>query len=312
MRLQRIELRGLDAANLLGYMAALGTLRTLTIADPAAEVRMSWTEAPGRWMPVLHHSKLCGCDDVTSELARLLCVIPDPDPFHDDCLQWTPERFGEHVRNRVEAMTEQRRNIVDFLAALGSEIYEDNGKPQTTALRAIGAGNNEGFIGYMRTIRGCTKSDRIRAALFKSWDYADDKPVMRWDPNEYRPHALRDKDPSKDTRRFAMRGANRLAIEALPLFPTMPTLTRLRTTSFVERDGVVAALCPVWEDPLDVATVSSLLALSDVEQIARATDARERARLRRKLMAREVRQVYWVERFTDGKYRNFKPSVALL
>jgi len=35
-----IELVGIDGANLLGYLAALGTLRTLTLADPGAEVRM--------------------------------------------------------------------------------------------------------------------------------------------------------------------------------------------------------------------------------------------------------------------------------
>lgn len=273
---------------------------------------MSWTEEPGWWMPVVHHSRLRGRDDVASELARLLCTAETPEPFRDDYLQWTPELFGEHVRKQVETMNEQRRNTIDFLAALGSEIYDDNGKPQTTAFRAIGAGNNEGLIWYMRTIHACTTGDQIEKALFRLWDYADDKPVMRWDPNEYRPHALRAKDPAKDTRAFAMRGANRLAIEALPLFPTMPTGKRLRTTGFVERDGLAAALCPVWAAALDCATVSSLLALGDVEVFARTVDRSEKARLRRQLIARGIGQVFWAERFTDGKYRNFKPSVALL
>ena len=48
-----IELKGLDGSNLLAYLAALGTLRVLTLAEPGRDVRMRWVDR-GYWMPVVH------------------------------------------------------------------------------------------------------------------------------------------------------------------------------------------------------------------------------------------------------------------
>jgi hypothetical protein len=75
-----------------------------------------------------------------------------------------------------------------------------------------------------------------------------------------------------------MRGANRLAIEALPLFPT----------------GGAEVWWPIWTDALELDTVASLLA---------AGKEPERP---------GVAQVYKSERFTEGKYRNFSPAKAML
>jgi hypothetical protein len=52
-----IELVGIDGANLLGYLAALGTLRVLTLAEPGAEVRMRWADREW-WTPVVCHSRI--------------------------------------------------------------------------------------------------------------------------------------------------------------------------------------------------------------------------------------------------------------
>src|SRR5260370_17580916 len=102
----------------------------------------------------------------------------------------------------------------------------------TTDLRGIGAGNNEGFLGFMRTIHLTSTLDHIRRALFQPWDYSDPPPFMRWDPNEYRPHALRADDPAKHRDRNNVRRANRLAIEGLPLFPTVPPTPTARPVGY--------------------------------------------------------------------------------
>ena len=91
-----------------------------------------------------------------------------------------------------------------------------------------------------------------------------------------------------------MRGANRLAIEALPLFPTAPKTRRIRTTAFQEGDNGTEIWWPIWTDALELGTVASLLA---------AGDARVRP---------GVAQVYRATRFTEGKYRNFSPSKATM
>ena len=124
---------------------------------------------------------------------------------------------------------------------------------------------------------------------------------MRWDPNEFRPHALRAGDPAKDNKRNNVRGANRLAIEALPLFPTVPQRAVLRTVAFGDKDARAEVTWPIWLDPLSLNVVASLLAFEDVQEADHSTLAR-----------RGVAQVFRAKRFTDGQYRNFSPARALL
>jgi hypothetical protein len=147
----------------------------------------------------------------------------------------------------------------------------------------------------MRELALGTDKEHLRRTLFTEWDYADGRPSLRWDAADYRPHALRAVDPSGDPIR-TMRGANRLAIEALPLFPTAPAGRRIRTTAFRESAEGAEIVWPIWTDPLEVATVASLLASSEGKGGARPG----------------VAQVYRASRFTEGKYRNFSPARAEL
>jgi len=98
-----------------------------------------------------------------------------------------------------------------------------------------------------------------------------------------------------------MRGANRLAIEALPLLPTSPGERRLHTTGFSERRGEgVHFTWPIWEMPLAVELVRSLLGLEDLQQPCPNRDS---------LLARGVVEVYRSQRITVDKYRNFTAAV---
>jgi hypothetical protein len=149
----------------------------------------------------------------------------------------------------------------------------------------------------MRTIHLGSTQEHLHRALFAAWDYSDPPPFMRWDPNEFRPHALRADDPAKDREHNNVRGANRLAIEALPFFPTVPVRSRLGTTAF-DRDKVT---WPVWLPSLAVQTVASLLASKDVQAADRVA-----------LMRRGVVQVFRAERIKNDRYTNFTPAKALL
>jgi hypothetical protein len=123
---------------------------------------------------------------------------------------------------------------------------------------------------------------------------------LRWDPADYRPHALRAEDPSGDPIR-TMRGANRLAVEALPLFPTAPAERYLRTAGFAAREGAMEITWPVWSDSLDLDTVRSLLTLDDLQK-GEATALRRRG----------IEQAFRATRFTEGKFRNFSPAKAVM
>ena len=322
-----IELTGLDGSNLLGYLAALGTLRVLTSAEQERYVRMSWVDR-GYWVPVVHGSGAETPDELVELLGRRVCpqvavmerkkgkatLVPAPDlktalananpAFLEDCLDLSLDEFSSRLKR--ECSQQSTRESAAFLAALGSDcLTEKNGDgPATTALRGIGAGNNEGFLGMMRTIHLGTDFGMLQHALFQVWDYSDPPPFMRWDSNEFRPHALRATDPAKDRERNNVRGANRLAIEALPLFPTVPQGRRVRTVSCEQNDlraDRVDVAWPIWMDALGLETVGSLLASSEALRAGRKRRVRP-----------GIAQVYRATRFTEGKYRNFSPSKAML
>lgn len=72
-----------------------------------------------------------------------------------------------------------------------------------------GAGHQH-FLKFMVELHGSTTREHYESALLKRWAYTDEGPSMRWDPSDYRPHALRADDPATDPIR-TMRGANHLA-----------------------------------------------------------------------------------------------------
>ena len=295
-----IELTGLDGSNLLGYLTALGTLRILSGCD--ADVRMSWHEK-GWWMPVVHSS----AENEQALLERLSRQVCGPETLNPACriakdLTLTRAQFTQLLERTAKESGPSDRTTADFLSALGSDAFGTGKNEQIsdTEFRTMSGAGHQHFLGFMQELAEITDIDHLRRALFGRWDYADQRPSMRWDPADYRPHALRAEDPSGDPIK-TMRGANRLAVEALPLFATAPDLGELRTTAFSDRDGATQITWPIWEDPLDVDTVRSLLSLE-------ATQTGDSESLRR----RGVGQVFQATRFTEGKYRNFSPARALL
>jgi hypothetical protein len=126
---------------------------------------------------------------------------------------------------------------------------------------------------------------------------------MRWDSEDDRRYALRWDEPSKDPVR-TVRGANRLAIAALPLFPAVPLADNsVGTTGFSgrgSRDTFVT--WPIWSGLLTLDTVRSTLGLTALQ-----THTCEAA----SLAPRGICAVYRSQRITLGKYRNFTPARSL-
>jgi hypothetical protein len=292
-----IELTGLDGSNLLAYLAALGTLRVLTSAEPERYVRMNWVDR-GYWVPVVHGTSAETPEELVDLLAQRVCgekSVDDAWKIGKD-LTLSCEEFGHAMREAVKGSGHRHRGTVDFLAAFGSDIYGAGPKREVmsdTGFRTMSGAGHQHFLGFMLELAAGTDAEQLRRSLLAPWDYADGRPSLRWDAADYRPHALRAVDPSGDPIK-TMRGANRLAIEALPLFPTAPQSRRIRTTAFREIDGETDVGWPIWTEAIELATVASLLA-------AGGDGTRP-----------GVEQVFRAKRFTEGKYRNFSPSKAAL
>ena len=307
--MHEIELSGLDGGNLLAFLAALGALRVLTLAEPDAEVRMRWVSR-GSWRPVIHHSRIGTHETLVEALGQRVCGESSINPAWTIAADLTISRvdFRKQLEAEGSNATLAARDAADFLAAFGSDIFGSGAKKEQISdseFRTMSGAGHQHFLGFMKELALATDAGHLERALLKQWDYADGRPSLRWDPADYRPHALRAEDPSGDPIK-TMRGANRLAVEALPLFPTVPASRRVRTVAFADRYRETEITWPIWTDALDLATVGSLLAAKELqkEELQQPDTV--------KIVRRGIAQVFRARRFTDGKYRNFTPAKALL
>lgn len=300
-----ILLGGLDGSNPLAFLAALGTLRTLTLALPDEAVKMRWEQHDGAWRPRVWCSLAGDGDVIIEKISDLLGRATDRASFAiGDNLNLPADEFQLHLRQAVQDVAALANPLTridaDFLAAFGSEVVtNDDGTMQDTALRTMSGAGHQHFLKFFRELVSKTNADHLQRTLFLKWDYADEGRGMnlRWDPLDDRRYALRWEDPSGDPVK-TMRGANRLAIEALPLLPTMPTALGLATTA-VQGSGRRGTFFtwPIWSQAINMPVVVTLMGHAD--SLKNDTAAR---------VTRGVSAVYSSARITTGKFRNFTPA----
>lgn len=292
-------LNGLDAGNPLAFLAALGTLRSLSLAWPDADIRLHWGPASGGLRPYL------SINPTTDEQALILALIEQLRQLSTNpAITFTNDLSVSHEAFRAAACYAQQHACVnnrigaDFIAAFACDALIDTktGIVQDTAWRTMSGAGHQHFLGFMQVLTTETTAEQVRDALFTPWRYTDPGPSLRWDPMDDRRYALRWNEPSGDPIR-TVRGANALAIQALPLYPTQPRGTTLATTGFsrVPRKGTYFTW-PIWEHPLPLDVVRSLLAQRDLQSLDPTP---------KQLRALGIIEVFRSQRITQGKYRNF-------
>jgi hypothetical protein len=319
-------LAGLAGDNPLAFLAALGTLRVLDTCWPGRRVRMSWLLS-GSWRPVLHVDGACERAEVIPTLHSRLrgrdrapeFTLTDGEDEQPRELTLPPEAFAQIARRAAEQATRDDRNWADFCAAYGSDAFPDEESIRDTALRFTSG--QQSFLGSIRELAtepspapagrrqaatkdvgGGTAAHHLEHALFEPWSYSDPRPSLRWDPVDDRRYALRAFDPTDPATSpiLTVRGANRLAVEALPWLPTFPSGGSVATRGFLRRGRELFFSWPIWDRPLTAATVASLLGLAEL-----VADKPRRS----ELGPRGVVDVFRARR-VGGYYRNFTPGVA--
>lgn len=298
-------LKGLDASNPLAFLAALGTLRSLTQVWPDGDVRLHWGPADGTLRPLL--TPPAGVDEgggLAALIEQLRRVGNCPALTFSNDLAVAPDAFRKAASHAQEHASAQSHIAADFIAAFACDVIADNksGIVQDTAWRTMSGAGHQHFLGFMRALAAETTVDHLRSALFAPWTYSDPPPSLRWDPMDDRRYALRWDEPSGDPIR-TVRGANALAIQGLPLFPTQPEGGTLATSGFrrIPRQGTFFTW-PIWERPLSLDVIQSLLTLRELQN-----DNPPRQRLG----ALGIVEVFRSQRITQGKYRNFTQGVPV-
>lgn len=324
------ELIGIDGANPLGFLAALGAFRSMSYS--VQDLTLHWAKSAGAWRPVLaSRYQTLDQDFILSELSQWLPAPPQLPLLQElgPNLTISGERFRELAVQVVETCHQStspsalisNRIAADFLAAFGCDLMTSDGDPNSliedTALRTMSGAGHQHFVAFMGRIIDITDTCHIRNTLFAHWRYQDEGQgaYMRWDPIDDRRHALRWNKPEKDPAR-TMRGANRLAIEALPLFTTAievhgrTKVEKLGTTGFVNLRRTEAFWTwPIWITPISLKTCQSLLQAPELRQLSNITIQSEIAKL--DIVKRCVGSIFQSKRFTRDKRRNFTPATSI-
>jgi hypothetical protein len=288
---------------------------------------MSWTAAGGGWRPVLHFDAPVDRPTVVAALTEALTGRERASEFLMDAqddqspgeLPMPAKEYAAVARRAAESATVSDRVAADFCAAYGCEVPpSEKGEVQKTDF--FFTSGQQSFLGSLRELaaaqpppspgrrRGAasiapgTGPSQLDHALFEPWSYPDPGPSLRWDPADDRRYALRAADPAKDPHApiRTVRGANRLAVEALPWLPTFPIGSGVMTRGFARSGRVLLFTWPIWRPSLGANTVATVLGLTELYRDSPP---------RNELAARGIVEVYRARRI-GGYYRNFAPAVA--
>lgn len=268
-----LPLPGLDGANPLAFLAALGTL---VVCDRLARsddrpawldgpVSLSWGGNGSTHTPVLHFPAAPPPEaDFVNDLADGLASSPETHPaawavailrvLMSDKTADVAREFQTWCRDRGPAEVEH----LNWVSALICESAPE----ATSQLQTV---RRDYMVGNLVSVMARANARHLARCLFRPWDYADalDNQSLHWEPSEDRRHAYQWHQPNGDPTRKkqgGMLGANRLALEAWPLFPGFPAGDRVRTRGFRGvRANDTTWSWPLWTHPLPLDAVGALL-----------------------------------------------------
>lgn len=304
-----IVLSGVDGTNPLGFLTAVGALRVTTNAesDPDIPVRMRWEPSNATWSP-----RLIGGPTDAEALARsIIAYVKQMDNTVwnlDKRLPFEQKKFHLAAGEQVHRAQQTHRYTIDVLSGLGTDS-PDKGPEDSfrdTALRMVRSGdsNGQGFLHYARSIREETNLKDLYEALFSHWVPTSARYSLRWEPLEAREYALGARNPGKESV-MAVQGANFLALEALPLFPVVPTGRTARTTGFGDRtNGRERRLVwPIWTEYLTLDAVRSLVTCRAVQADRRSKPELLELGIEAVFESRQYKPIQY--------YSNFAPAVRV-
>lgn len=312
----RHRLDGLEADNLLAFMALLGLLRALDAARPEWRARAYWDDARLPLRPILALGQPQTQDAVAQAAAEGANGLAEVHAFDRKDLNFTG---AEAKEIHLKAADAGRQLLFDALMSDGA--VRNDGRIWPTPLCFLFGQGHQHFLERLADVptgklpKALAKTRRppdlnaaryLASTLFSPWTHEDATDSFRWDPVDDRRYALRADDPSTDAA-GTQHGANRLAAIGLPIL-SGAAIMRRRETRFLNRataygeDGGIQITWPLWTAPARLAGLRALLAHPELAAEAPAMGL---------LRMAGVFALYRAKRISVGKYFNITAATRI-
>lgn len=314
------RLPGLEPDNLLAFLALLGTLRALEVAEPEWRARARWDVNVPPTRPVLVLSRPVTVNAISEALAKGCDSLAQQYEFGEWKVPNMPAKDARDVLEGAVTQGPDGRGRADILAALMSNIASKDERVVPTPLCLLFGQGHQYFLTRLASIprqstappRGRGRplvvpsaSESLHAALFEPWKRVDASDSFRWDPAEDRRYALRFTNPSDDVS-LTVHGANRLAAIGFPVLTVAPTTirgrVRLSTIGVQQSRGEISVLWPIWTRPTSLSGIRALLTHPLLYEAPEHLD-------RQRLQSLSVVEVRRAKRISVGKFLNFTRAV---
>jgi CRISPR-associated endonuclease/helicase Cas3 len=288
-------LPGLDGTNPLGFLAAMGVLVALDQSDALGPATLQWRSERGTWIPVVYPSAAAEQDELIATVRQVLCTNTQSHP----ALRWKDSANGQPdvIRKMIF------ENPDSWSACIGVEplVHTDDSKRMSQLQTA----RKDYHVKAIENLLKGVDENQLRKTLFAAWDYAEplEGLTLHIDPSEDRRHAHQWNQPAGDPNRKIqgnMIAANRLALEAFPLFPTVHDESVGQTVGFKGRYmNDTFWTWPLWSEVTNVHVIRSLLTLAELQKEHPS---------RQKLRAMGIGAVMRSQRILVGKTPNLTPA----
>jgi hypothetical protein len=317
------RLDGLEPDNLLAFLALLGLLRALEVADQNAPEnsrlypRVAWDIEKPPLRPVLHLSRDAEKNDLIGIAAHGLAILAKDHEFNGrKDLNYSHQEARDLLEREAKVAATSSRSRADLLAALVTDAAVKPAKNKDvidpTPLCLLFGQGHQHFLDRLKKVpsepappprgRGkqavtLTETECLAEALFVSWHRNDPTFSFRWDPDEDVRYALMAGDPTDVAYKSGTQhGANRLASAGLAALSIVPERRGSRVHPAIigglSNRGGFSIAWPIWSQPASLSAVYALLGHPNL----RVADA---------LAHLSVEYVMVARRISVGKFMNF-------
>jgi len=268
-----IELPGLRARNMAGYVSLLGVLKLLQLQD--VRCRGGWCrerETAYVLVPEIDREELVR--SLSLGLHKLKGIVDGAlpnDVFLEEPTKWNDNDVRKHFRRLKRGQTEDV--VAAFTHSESSEATSNGVRRYVNPLLTYPAGRkNEAFLYVLRSaldhadvkrLHGrsqLTANQVVAETLFLPWtrpNIFEDTPRFRWDHGSLAVHAKSFGPPTSTSRyRGAQFGAVRLCAAGWLAIPGAPRRRKLSAPGWGYRKWTY----PVWSEPASLEAVEAMLA----------------------------------------------------